>query len=196
MNQEQKIVRMIRSRLHNRGVSGVSAEIIKEALVGYDIENLSEDQKALIVDQLVKHGIPLTEDAPKEDDAELAVLFSGKSNDDEVVDMVKQESELMGVRLNVNDINTISTKVQSLSSFKSDKIGAIKKAILAFIDYQHQKSSNEVDEMISEIKDHATKEAVSFNNRMVGDLSDFFRDQEQDFNSDVEQLLQALQSYR
>ncbi|AND75627.1 hypothetical protein [Nostoc phage A1] len=184
---------LIRTRLHRKGVTGLSADEIKTAL-----ENNNDDIDATVSELLSKYqtAIATTEndsvEPPESEEDFKALLKINSNNDDQTVAMIKSEAQGMGLTIPVNHLNDIAVSVKQSRTFQSDKLKAIKSALIAYIDWQHEQSSNEAEETIREVKQHATNKAVEFNNQMVGELSEFFRTQQESTDEFTNELIKAL----
>ncbi|XAI95701.1 hypothetical protein [Dolichospermum phage Dfl-JY23] len=189
----EKNIPLIRTRLHRKGVTGVPSQEIRDLLENNDnniddaVETLLKKyQSAIAVDS------GENDDSEPEEDFKALLKINSNDNSDNTVSMIKSEAQSMGLVIPVNHINNIATSVKQSRTFQSDKLKAIKSALIAYIDWQHEESTNEATQVIEEVKQHATNKAVDFNNNMVGELSDFFRTSEQNTEEFTKQLISAL----
>ncbi|AND75535.1 hypothetical protein [Nostoc phage N1] len=185
----------VRARLHRKNIKGVSAEQIREALESND-NDVEAATHHLIENTHV--DIDSGENSPESiqeepEDFKALLKIETVSTPDETVSMVKQEATNMGLTIPVEHINSIANSVKSSRTYQSNKLQAVKAALIAYIDWQHEQSSNEATSVLQEVQQHAIAKTAEFNNQMVGELSDFFRQQENNTNQFAEELLNALQ---
>jgi isopropylmalate/homocitrate/citramalate synthase len=98
----------------------------------------------------------------------------------------------MGLTIPVEHINSIAQTVKQSKTFQSDRLKAVKAALIAYIDWSHEQSTNEAVELIQEVEQYATNKAVEFNNNMGEQLSNIFRTTEQNADQFTAQLISAL----
>ncbi|QLF85117.1 hypothetical protein [Nostoc phage YongM] len=186
----------VRTRLHRKGVTSIKSEEIRELLTNNDNDVnavtqllLEKYQTAIAVDS----GENVLETPPEsEEDFKALLKINSVSNDDQTVAMIKSEAAGMGLTIPTQDISNIANSVKQSRTYQTDKIKAIKRALIAYIDWQHEQSSNDAVETIREVKQHATNKAIQFNNQMVGELSEFFRTQQESTDEFTNELIKAL----
>jgi len=197
----------IQSRLKAKDVI-VTLEQIRSRITELGIEELLESHVDQVVQSLIENKVTLEIEEPQsvlvplENTPESSPVYPNfaelykQPEVEETAELVHQEANQMGLDLTAVDVSIITRSVKEAKSFKSDKIGTIKAALLGWVDYQASLDNDSLSQAIAEVKDHATKQSLDFNNRMVGNLSEFFRTQKQSDVASFESIIGAINSYR
>ncbi|QVQ57055.1 hypothetical protein ELBI_50 [Anabaena phage Elbi] len=193
----EKNIAVVRTTLHRKGVQGVKTQEIREIL-----ENNNNDSKDAVQKLLEKYQTAIVdsgENPPEspaneteEEDFKALLKIEPVSAPDETVSMIRSEANNMGLSIPVEHINNIASSVKQSKTFQSDRIKAVKAALVAYIDWSHEQSTNEASEVIQEVERYAVSKAVEFNNNMGVQLSSIFHRAEQDADQFTAQLISAL----
>lgn len=197
----------IQSRLKAKEII-VTLEQIRNRIAELGIEELLESHVDQVVQSLTENKVTLETEEPQSVltppestftstpvSPNFAELYK-QPEKEEIAELVYKESQELGLDLTTVDVSIITRSVKEAKSFKEDKIGTIKAALLGWVDYQASLDNESLSNAIAEVKDHATKRSLDFNNRMVGNLSEFFRSQKQSDVTSFESIIGAINSYR
>ena len=210
---EKKLIAQIRTRLATKGHSGFTAEEIRQVIAQNhtgELDTVTDETKTAIVDALISlrsSSETVTEDAPPESVDLPSVTEEPPTNDPDMigmlstvvepspdpVSMVRQEASNMGVDISDVEVNNIAQQVQSQGNYNQDQIGAIKDALIAFVDWQHNQTSIGLNQTIAQVSSYAANRQVEVNNQMVGEVNNFFRVTKQNSQNNFSAIIGALQ---
>jgi hypothetical protein len=216
---EKKLIAQIRTRLANKGHSGFTADEIRKVINDNFnvIEDINDEGKAWIVDQLIakrnqgtpiesypatippesvettEEQSPVIEEQTSNEPDMMSMLSTVTETSPDPVSMVRQEAASMGVSISDTEVNNIAQQVQQSQCYNQDQIGAIKEALIAFVDWQHSQTSTGLNQAIAQVSSHASSRQAEFNNQMVGEVNNFFRVSQQNSQNTFASILGALQ---
>ena len=195
------IVSRVRATLHKQGYQGFSKEQILEAASILNVnssEPSPEETKAVakyMVDNLssnlVKTPIEL-------DSAQLSTLGNHQQvplAQSPKFEMIRSESQSMGVVLTETDIAQIASNVNSQASETDEMLSEIREAISAYIQYQKQANHSKIQNFLANINHEQNQANQEISQALSDGLQHFAREMEvsrQSFKSSVRTSLKLL----
>ncbi|HYX18314.1 MAG TPA: hypothetical protein VE944_28905 [Nostoc sp.] len=148
MNQNQ--IKVIQSRLKNRGKKFTLEYLRTYVLVDYRDEELTEDQISAIVDKLSgSDALELANTALSGTDSSASELSQTQRQT-----LIQQVASTIDVSLPVEQIKLISQKMDWAISDRASLKTQIQSAIVAWINHQIDQDKQQTDEMMQEVEQH------------------------------------------
>lgn len=143
MNQNQ--VKIVQSRLKNRGKKFTLEQIRTYILANYHDEELTDDQMSAIVDHLTGGEA-------------LALSNASELSQAQKQTLIQQVASTLNIDLPIEQIREISQQMNWALSDRASLKERVQSAIIAWVNYQIEQDKQQTDEMMREVESHlATK---------------------------------------
>ncbi len=164
MNNNQ--VKVIQSRLKNRGKKFTLEQIRTHILIDYHDEDLTEEQMSAIVEKL----------SPS---SEMVPVNAGELSQSQKQTLIQQVASTVDVALPIEQIQQISQKMDWAISDRASLKDRIQSAIIAWVNHQVEQDKQETDEMIQQVEEHFVAKLQEGN--------DYFGDKTHQFSKRIEE---------
>ena len=193
------IVSRVRALLYKQGYQGFTKEQILSAAttLGVNVKDPTPEESKSVVEHIIKTTTQLTKTPIEIDLTQLSTLNDVANSllETTKTEMIRSESQSMGVILSESDITQIASNINSQASETDELFTEIRAAISAYIQYQKQSSQAKIQTLLTDINHEQSLANQEISEALSTGLQHFARDLEvsrQSFKSSVRASLKML----
>jgi hypothetical protein len=165
MNQNQ--VKLIQSRLKSRGARFTLEAIRTFIFTNYHDEELTEDQISAIVEKMLSELSEIVPASVETEPTDSTLSLREKQ------ELIEQVASTLDINLPVQEIKSISQKMDWALSDRASLKDRIKSAIIAWIDYHVDQDLEDTDSLIQEVQGHLATKLQQSNRHFTQKAEDF-----------------------